>query len=147
MSSDRKTSASTFAGVLAAGRRSLHLTQAQLGERLGVSGETVYRWERRKRSPGPREVPDLIRRLSLLSPELAAKAAAAMGTTLEAAGAAPPAPVSVVAQRHSLEAAICAAAEALDMSPRLVRPAAAALLARLAEARLSIDEAASLAKE
>src|SRR5688572_5424062 len=140
MGSDRKNTAATFAGVLAAGRRSLRMKQAELGERLGVSAETISRWERRRRIPGARERPDLLRRLSLLSPEWAAKAASAMGTTLEAAGAAGPVVVSVVARRHSLEAAICAAAEALDMSPRLVRPAVAALLARLSEAQLSIDD-------
>ena len=41
----------TFGGLLAARRTQKNLSQAQLAERVGVSAQTVYRWEYDLRSP------------------------------------------------------------------------------------------------
>jgi transcriptional regulator with XRE-family HTH domain len=133
--------------VLAAGRRQLRLTQDEVGAHLGVSGRTIHRWETDQRRPRPRELPHLLRRLHELSPPLAARLASATGVALEAAGIAPAVSASDVAQRNALDAAICAAAEELDVSPRRLRPGVAALLARLREARVSIEDAAAFAEE
>jgi hypothetical protein len=88
-----------------------------------------------------------LRRFHALSPPTAQQLAAVTGTALETIGIVVAKPPSSIDQRHSLEAAICAAAEALDLSPRLVRPAARAFLLRLAEANLSTAEAAALAEQ
>jgi DNA-binding XRE family transcriptional regulator len=132
-----------FSQALFDARAHCKLTQAELGAHLGLTERTIHRWESGVRRPNDRELAHVVRKLHQLAPAHAARIAGTLGTTLEACGIA--APSQSVAHRHALEAAICAAAEELDVSPRRFRPAVAALLARLREARLTIDEASALA--
>jgi transcriptional regulator with XRE-family HTH domain len=43
--------------VLSEYRKDRRLTRAALGEKLGVSEETIYRWEIGKRKPGKESLP------------------------------------------------------------------------------------------
>ncbi|HEY9825090.1 MAG TPA: helix-turn-helix transcriptional regulator [Stenomitos sp.] len=53
-------------------RRKAKLSQKELGERLGVSGQTISEWERGNRLPSltPRQTSDLCRALSVSLDEL-----------------------------------------------------------------------------
>ncbi len=61
----------------------------------------------------------------------------------EVARIATPGPPSL-ALRHAVDAAVCAGAESIDLSPRLVRTALAAVFRTLDEANVSLADAARL---
>jgi DNA-binding transcriptional MerR regulator len=84
------------------------------------------------RSAGHRG-PDLVARLR----ERAAQAA-------QAKAAPPPAPVRTPTTRHAVDAAVCAAAEVLDVSPRGLRAALAAVFRTLDEANVTLADAGRL---
>lgn len=46
------------------------LTQEALGKELGVTGQTIWRWENRTRAPRRREVPRLAEKLGLSEAEV-----------------------------------------------------------------------------
>jgi transcriptional regulator with XRE-family HTH domain len=115
----------------------LGVSQEGLGNLLGMSRRTVSRWmSRGSASLSPADCDTVARAVYPLDPGLAARLVATRGATLEDAGivsprpaAAPPPPPP---QPYLVDVVVCAAAEALDASPRLVRPA---LLAALKSAR------------
>jgi hypothetical protein len=115
-------------------------SQEGVGRVLGVSRRTVSRWVGHGASLDGAQCATLARAVHPRDPALAARIVAARGATLEDAGIAPPprpAPLPAVAPpptppAHLVEVVVCAAAEALDVSPRVVRPA---LLAALKSAR------------
>lgn len=60
---------------------------------------------------------------------------------------APAAPVARTSPRDAFDVALCAAAEALDVSPRGLRPVLAAVFKRMKESGLTVEAAAELADE
>lgn len=116
--------------------------QEQFGARLHVSRRTVSRWvSRGSASLSLDDCYTLVRAVHPVDPHLATRIAAACGGTLEGAGIAPP-PVRAAAPpappplppppARLVDVVVCAAAEALDVSPRIVRPV---LLAAFRSAR------------
>jgi DNA-binding transcriptional MerR regulator len=59
----------------------------------------------------------------------------------------PPAVRSRASLRYGVNAVVSAAADALDVSPKRVRPAIVAALAAMREEKISVDEAASILEE
>jgi hypothetical protein len=109
---------------------------------------TVQRWYAGRASPYPWELQRLVTAVHPRDPALAGRLAEAIGQTLEGMGigataapapAAPPPPLPP-ATPLLVEAVVAAAAEALDVSPRVARPAVLAAVARAKAAALSIDD-------
>jgi hypothetical protein len=126
----------------------LHLNQKQLGDLMGSSQRTVQRWCAGHGSPYPPQVTRLAAAVHPRDPDVARRLAAAIGQTLESLGVvAPPTPAPVAAPPPPspftpllVEAVVSAAAEALDVSPRLARPAVLAAVERAKAAGLSVDD-------
>jgi len=148
--------------LLVHAQHALHVLQKDVAELLGVSRKTVQRWT----AGHPRLTPTMLVTLTSAvhpkDPALAERIAAAYETTLEEMGVVvPPAPATPPpdptppapperpprdpsAERILADALVCAAAEMADVSPRLMRPALVAALARAREARLTVEEAHAL---
>jgi len=124
----------------------LHKSQAKIGELLGVSRRTVVRWVSGEHKFSPAQAATLARAVYPVDTALAARIAAECGTSLEKLGlVAAPAPVAKEASEARLPRArlvqlvVLAAAEALDASPRAVRPALGAAFETARELGLDLD--------
>jgi transcriptional regulator with XRE-family HTH domain len=118
-------------------RQALGTTQEDLGQRLGVSRRTAQRWAI---SGIPSYHLDGLARLVLPHDRvLAGEIAAAAGTTLEAAGIVQPPPPPPAPPDGVVDAVVCAAAEAMEMMPKEIRPGLHAAFARAKEIGLTVD--------
>ena len=121
-------------------------------ELVGSSLRTVQRWSAGHGAPYSGDIAKLAAAVHPRDPELARRLAAAAGQTLESLGIVvppPPPPVQVAPERSPLmpllvEAVVAAAAEALDVSPRVARPAVLAAIERAKAAELSLDDRLSV---
>jgi len=119
-------------------------SQKDLGEKLGVSRRTAQRYSR---SGVPFHLmPDLARLVYPHDDSLASDIARGAGQTLESLGlvkpppAKPPAPPPPPSPPEGVvDAVVCAAAEAMEMMPRDVRPGLLAALVRAREIGVPID--------
>jgi hypothetical protein len=140
----------------------LHLNQQQLADLLGSSLRTVQRWYARRSTMYPQDVSRLAAAVHPVDPDLARRLAACIGQTPESLGIVPPAasppppsPPAAAALPQAaagapgvpsrlrpvlVEAVVAAAAEALDVSPRVARPAVLAAMERAKTADLAIDD-------
>jgi len=131
--------------LLVDAQRALGLTQTTLGEILRCSRRTVWRYQSGQSRPLPTELHELARRTFPHDPELARRLAIAAGETLASLGIEPiapaqPAPVKPRLSALLVDAIVCAAAEALDVSPKSVRPALYAAFSRAMETELTLEE-------
>lgn len=55
----------SFGKTLAAARKKAKLTQAELGEAVGVTSQAVSQWEREETAPELEKIPALARRLNV----------------------------------------------------------------------------------
>jgi hypothetical protein len=123
-------------------RQALGTTQEELGERLGVSRRTSQRWAG---SGIPSYyLPELARLVHPHDPVLAGEIAQAAGMTLKAAGIVlppppPPAPPPAPPPDGVVDAVVCAAAEAMEMLPKAIRPGLHAAFLRAKEIGLTVD--------
>lgn len=118
-------------------RQALGTTQEGLGKMMGVSRRTAQRW-------GTSGIPgyalaDLARLALPHNRALALKIAAAAGVTLEATRIEPPPPPPAPLPDSVVDAVVCAAAEAMEMMPKEIRPGLHAAFARAKEIGLSVD--------
>jgi hypothetical protein len=118
-------------------RQTLGATQEELGKMLGVSRRTAQRWG--VAGVPSYELTDLARLVLPHDRALAGKIAAAAGTTLEAAGIVQPPPPPAPPPAGVVDAVVCAAAEAMEVMPKEVRPCLLAAFARAKEIGLTID--------
>ncbi|MHB1846476.1 MAG: hypothetical protein ACYCWW_16765, partial [Deltaproteobacteria bacterium] len=112
--------------------RLLSLSNAELGQLCGCSARTVQRWYAGQGAPAPFQLQPVACAVHPQAPELARRLAAAAGVTLAALGlgpkaAPPPAPLPLAQQA---DAAVYAAADAIDLPPKAVRPAVIAAFTR-----------------
>ncbi len=123
-------------------------SQEQIGELIGVSRRTISRWMHTSGTVlAPGQAATLARALYPVDPALAARVAASSGQTLESLGTvtqlASEVPRLVVKEAidpaRLVEVIVCAAAEALDASPRVVRPALLAAFASAREVGLTVE--------
>ena len=138
-------------GLLVQAQHALVYSQTELGQLVGVSRRTVWRWQGGQSSPDHRELLTIIGKVHAVNVPLATRLAAAIGATLESLGVVPPpkaiekpadkaGPLADPVQRRAfVDAVVCAAAEALDVSPRVVRRALAIAVARARETGVSLD--------
>jgi transcriptional regulator with XRE-family HTH domain len=132
-----------FKDVFAEVRRRLSLTQTVLARRTGTSRRTLVRWEAGERVPAAKQLRALVEVVSAVDPASAKEIAASQGQTLESLGlvrlaasaqATPPFVVSM-----AVDAVLCTLAEALDTSPRALRPALLAAVRRMRELGLTLE--------
>jgi DNA-binding XRE family transcriptional regulator len=141
----------SLAELIARARKTLGMTQAELGPALGWSHKTALRWEWGRSSP---DGPAMEKLLSLIAPvdvELAAELAAAAGMALPAP--APPTPVPAelpakpalpeVTLDDRAELVVHAAAEATELPPAAVRPLLFAAVARAVALGLTTEQLAA----
>ena len=133
-------------------RQLLGVSQGQLGELLGSSRHTGQRWESAGSIPRDTQLHKLAAMVHPRDPKLAAQLAAAGKSNLEALGIVPPvpppspvAPSPVAAPpplpiEDVIDAIVCAAAEAIDVPPKTIRPALLAAFTRARRLRLSVDD-------
>jgi hypothetical protein len=127
--------------------RALSLNQRQLGALVGVSSRTVQRWHRGG-SPAATHWHALARATHATDADLAARAAAEGHRSLEELGLVAPAPVPPPAPppaprydvQHLADAVVCAAAEAIDVTPGAVRPALLAAVRRAKHMHLTLED-------
>ena len=135
-------------------RRTLHLSQQQLGDIMHLSKRTIIRMEQGRSSPIPPQYERVARALFPVNPALAEHYAGAAGTTLVAMGlvapppppapatpppAAGPSPLDPAASRSMADSIVCVAAEAMDASPRAVRPALLAAFERMKTLGMGVE--------
>jgi transcriptional regulator with XRE-family HTH domain len=144
-----------------AASRALGFEQRQLAEFTGVSLRTVQRWSGGGSNPGWQDITRLAAAAYRVDRDAARRLAAAVGHTPESLGIVSPAPAALPAlpglpgpapqapaaaaapsalQCVLVEAIVAAAAEALDVSPRVARPAVLAAMERAKAASLSVDD-------
>lgn len=141
-------------------RRAVRLTQAELGQRVGLTEQAVYRWERNASRPNPRLQRALVLVIRAIDPAVGDQLAAAFGgdiaasvrQTTAATGSAPAtqsassAPASDDPAASALGLAVFRAADELDLPSRRVRSAVARLLRRLGNAGYTLEHAAAEAE-
>jgi hypothetical protein len=123
-------------------------TQAELGAKLGVSRRTAQRWARHGTRVLPKEMADLVALVHPYDADLARELATTLGQTLEGLGVVPPPapalppcapPVPLPPPPAAIvDAVVCAAAEAMNLTPRDVRRGLHAAFARAHELGLSV---------
>lgn len=114
--------------------RALQTTPHALARRYGASARTGIRWNAGRSTPSPKVLAALAHDVFPKDKALAEKLATAADTSLEALFPKPsPAAVAMA------DAVVCAAADAMQVAPRAVRPALVAALARAKALNLSLD--------
>jgi hypothetical protein len=145
-----------LSALLVHAQHTLGLSQEALGKILGgVTRRTIWRYQGGRGRPLASDLHALARSVYPRDAALASELATYSGATLESLGLvpaapaapappAPPAPPAAPAvddkqTRLFADAVVCAAAEALDVSPRAVRGVLHAAFARARETGLPID--------
>lgn len=126
-------------------RQKLGMSQVGLARAVGASPRSGQRWVAGQSRPRRAQLVALVRLLAPVDRELAELVAVQAGVTLAPPPPMPPTPAALPSQaalvaRATADAIVCAAADAIDLAPRLVRVALAAALARARE--LGVDPAA-----
>jgi transcriptional regulator with XRE-family HTH domain len=119
----------------------LGITQAELGDMLGVARRTVIRWATGS-VPLASQIIDLAKAVHPKDAELAAALAVSAGARLEEIGLPPlrpPAP-GPLAKENAIHSIVCAAAEASVGSPQSARAGLLAALDRAAKLGVSSEE-------
>lgn len=135
--------------LMARVRLALGRSQRSLGELVGVSRRTVIRWEQRGAILGPRVWEILARECYPRDRNLAAQCAAYARQTLQSLGLERPAPPPPPAPpprpppspAHMGDSVVCAAAEAMQLTPQAMRPGVVAALERIVALAMTAEEA------
>ena len=133
----------TFGDRVREARKALKISQEALADRAGVSRRTVIRWELDRGTPNPDDLAKVLTIIHAHHADHAEAIAVAAGKSLAGFGLASPAGNArpAVPPDHVGDGIVAVAAEVLDASPRLVRPALVAALRRARALGLTIEEA------
>jgi len=139
----------TIHGLIHLARRALGVgSQGDFGELMGVSRRTGQRWETGRATPVKRQIEQMARLVHPADRDVATQLAAAAGTTLIALGLekppAPPPPPPPPAPpappvEDIVDSIVCAAADAMNVLPRDVRPALLAAFTRTRRLGLGVE--------
>ena len=126
-------------------RSTLGMTQEEFGRALGASHRSAQRWDAGDAEPGAHHLQTLVRLLYPKDAALATQIADAIRETPESLGIVQPAPAGPPPRSRPpanliVESVVCAAAEALALSPASVRPALRAAFERAKAMELTVDE-------
>jgi len=138
---------STLAQAIRTARLASGLTQEQLGRRLGLKGRAVYRWERDESAPrryNRRELVHVIKAVNesaanTLATVFASEAKRPRGAPAPVAAPAPAPTAPVIDPKLTLELAVFALAEELDVPARRLRAGLVKLVKRMREASITLD--------
>jgi hypothetical protein len=119
------------------GRQAMQVSREDFAALIGTSVRTMERWSANRSDPAQHHLEKLARHVHARDPVLAAEIAAAANHTLVSLGIAPPV-VSPPVSSPLVDSIVYAAAEAMDVSPRAIRPAIAAAFARAKEVELDV---------
>jgi transcriptional regulator with XRE-family HTH domain len=125
----------TIRRLLLQARATLGLSQKDLARTLGASERTGERWSANASSPSADQLCKLARMVHPIDVPLARSIAREAGTSLEELELTPPAETAYPVERL-VDSVICAAADAMDTTPRAIRPALLAAFTRARELRL-----------
>jgi len=135
--------------LLARAGVTLGMSHRELATLVGVSRRSVSRWTREGTLLTRAQVVAVTKAVHPLDASLAAELAALLDETLVTLGLEAPPPIAdtlapkserrAVSSARLADVVVCAAAEAMDVSPRLVRPALVAALRAAREVGLSIE--------
>jgi DNA-binding XRE family transcriptional regulator len=125
-------------------RQALLLNQEELADRVGSSTRTVQRWEVGRSAPAPFHIHALADAARALDPALAAQLDAFAPRAPAKAADPAPAPALAPSTPVLVDAIVCAAAEAMGVSPQAVRPALLAAFARARDVGLDADSVAAV---
>ncbi len=129
----------------------LGTSQEELGKKLGVSRRTMTRWTNKESFPSPLEWANLARLVYPRNRALAEQIASGLKETLvtlgiEAPAPPPPPPAPLPPPRpyppagDLVDSVVCAAAEAIAVTPQSIRPALVAAFDRFASVGISLEE-------
>jgi DNA-binding XRE family transcriptional regulator len=151
------TTPSTFGVALMNAREATGLSQTELAARLRTLPNTVYRWEKRRSKPPMEKRIALIRALADAPRALLDELADESGVDLLAIGMGPPPPAvpaavplvpvpsAITATTQTMvDDALREAAEEIEVSPKVLRPALSRMLDRLARGGVPIDAASRM---
>jgi transcriptional regulator with XRE-family HTH domain len=134
------------APLLTHAQHALGGTQTTLGELVGVTRRTVWRWQSGQSVPPVPSLETIARKVHPVDSALAERLAAAAGATLERLGIVAPKPsekpdplADPVKSRVYVDSVVCAAAEAVVLPPGIVRRALAIAMTRARETGVSLD--------
>lgn len=138
-------------GLIVHAQTVLGTSQAELAKKLEVSRRTITRWMNRQSYPKPFEWAALARLVYPHDRALAERIASGLKETLvtlgiEAPPAPPPPPAPLPPPRpyppagDLVDSVVCAAAEAIAVTPQSIRPALVAAFARFASVGISLEE-------
>lgn len=131
---------SVQAQAIRAARLAVGLTQEQLGHRIGVQAQSIYRWERDATAPKRRHRTALVTAISLINAEAGTRLKAAFDPkrpqVTEPALSPPPAHVP---PDTTYDLVVLSMADHLDRSPRHVRVALLRMCDQLEHAGLTLD--------
>jgi len=134
----------TFGAAVKRARTTLKLSQKQFAGRVDTNTRTISRWEAELRMPTRATIGQVVRFLHTLAPALAADVASAGGTTLEAAGIAPPPPAipapRAMNARDASDAVVLAVVEGFEIPPARAREVLRVALRRAASMGLDLPE-------
>jgi DNA-binding XRE family transcriptional regulator len=139
--------------VIALSRETLTLNQLKLAKLVGSSLRSVQRWEAGRGSPAPWHFhrladavrphdADLASQIDVWAPRPAPPPPAVTAPPVLPAPAPPPPPPPLPAPVPAgvlVDSVVCAAAEAMALSPQAIRPAVLAAFARARDAGLTMD--------
>jgi transcriptional regulator with XRE-family HTH domain len=153
----------TFGEALETARESIGMSKTQLAYAVRVLGNTAYRWEKQGTMPVMEMRIKILRTLAAAPRALLEALAEESGVTLESIGMAlpppppPPAPILPTAPasqgaappvpanaQATIDDAVREAAEEIDVSPKLLRPALSRMLDRLARTGVPLDAASRM---
>jgi len=139
----------TIHGLVHLARRALHVaSQGDFGEMMGVSRRTGQRWETGRADPSPNKICEMARLVYPHDADLAGQLAQSVGQSLVSLGIVKPPPPPAprpppgpppAAAEDLVDAIVCAAAEAINLPPRDVRPALLAAFARARRLGIAIE--------
>ena len=140
-------------GLLTLAQGATGMSQEAFGRELGVSRRTMIRWQQGGQGPSIEGWADIVRLVYPHDAALAARIAGEMEETLVSLGVVAPAPLAPAIAPHAIAPAkpptspraladsiVCAAAEAVAMTPQALRPALVAAFDRAALVGLDVDE-------
>lgn len=138
-------------GLVVRAQTVLGTSQAELGKKLGVSRRTITRWMAEESYPKTVEWTALARLVYPHDRALAEQIASGLKETLvtlgiEAPPRPPPPPAPLPPPRPSppvgdlVDSVVCAAAEAIAVTPQSIRPALVAAFDRFASVGISLEE-------
>jgi transcriptional regulator with XRE-family HTH domain len=138
---------STLAQAIRTARVASGLTQEQLGKRLGLKGRAVYRWERDANAPRKRHRRELVTAINAvnqaaattLATVFASEGKSRRGTAFGAPAPAPVPTAPVIDPKLTLELAVFAMADDLDVPARRLRGGLIRLVKRMREASITLD--------